>query len=66
MTESPSIPATIDAAKMYDVKLARPIIIFGTKLLPLHDHQIVGSALTRIIKEQGADAIYTATPVVGQ
>lgn len=47
----------------YEVKLARPVTVFGQQLLPLHDHKISGDVLTKIITENGADVVADATPV---
>ena len=62
MTDSPSIPATIDPDKLYDVVLTKPVTILGTLLLPRADHQMTGAFLMRLIREN-ADAVESATVV---
>lgn len=51
-----------EATTIYVVKLTRPVQIGRAKLLPLHTHELSGTALTGLIEREGSDAVDTAQP----
>ena len=46
----------------YQVRLTRPILVFGVvTLAPLHEHVMRGSVLLDVIAKEGSDVIESAT-----
>lgn len=54
-----------EAETKYEVTLAKPVMLFGQQLLPLHQHEMAGRFLTKIVEENSADAIASATALGG-
>lgn len=46
--------------KTYRVKLTRPVVFLGAKLLPLPFHEFSGAALNDLVAQEGSDVVDSA------
>lgn len=61
MPEANEAAPAYEAGAEYTVALTRPAKVAGVDFLPRHQHTMTGAFLTRLIEENGADAVDSAT-----
>lgn len=51
-----------DDALRYEVRLTRPVKLYGVPFLPIDTHEMGGADLNLLVAAEGADCVDTAEP----